>query len=872
MKAIDKLSVRLGVTPVSLLLLALTVFTVMGIVSAFDKQDEQAVTAQQQVTKKIQASVKNAVEQKQRQLAALASSSELIRVVESGNAQQIDSWQNQATDLLPDVKQVCVLLQKVAAPTDAACLPISFATLSSLRQLEDKPQSDLASLQIGSEQAHILLAQKIEQDTYPDAKVLLALNPAWIDDLIDDAFVSQGYVEITQGKTKSAVLSQFGNPQYKTGAPVLSQPIANSHWQLHYWSQATSSSSGGILMLLLSALVVIFWLLRDRWFSKLLHLDARTFHEQLSDLEQEKLKPNYQMAFSALKKVRDQIHEMVVPKRATPQKVQAMPVEDVTPVEEPTPEPSAEAELLVEQALDSASQYQLNDETQPEKPQVEPEPQPEPDEKEETLLEFNLDQVAHEKPLDLTPEKGVHDPADEDLPDEAIFRAYDVRGVVDKQLTVGVMHQLGQAVGSEAVEQGQTKMVVGRDGRLSSESLSEAFIGGVISTGCDVIVLGEVPTPMVYFACEHLNTHTGAMITGSHNPTNFNGLKVVIDGKTLLGKGVYNLFERIRDKKLKKGQGQRSVQNISEAYIERIKADVQLKRSMRVVVDCGNGVAGHIAGNLLRAIGCDVTELYCEVDGNFPHHHPDPGQPKNMQDLIKAVQSEQAELGLAFDGDGDRLGVVDAEGNIIWPDRLLLLIAQQLLADQPGATIIYDVKSTNLLEEGIRRAGGRPVMSPSGHSVIKNMMAEENAMLAGEMTGHLFFKDRWYGFDDALYSAARLLELLAADQLERTPTEVFASLPQRVSTPEIIIQMKEGESSKFIEQLQENVEFAGGKISKVDGIRVDYPNGWGLVRASNTVPGLTLRFEASNEDELEQIKQAFIQQMLQVKPTLSLLF
>jgi len=864
LKAIDNLSVKLGATPVSLLLLVLTVVAIVTIVPAFDTQQEQGTQSQQQLTQTLKASVEKAVQQKQRQLMALATSAELVELVANGSLQQLETWQQQTQQLLPDVKQVCLLLEEVSAPVAGDCLPISFATLSSLRQLDNKPQSDMASLQIGTEQAHILLAQAVEQDIYPDAKILLALNPDWIDGLIADAFVSQGYAEITQGTKTPTALTQSGNPQYKIGSPAMSYAIPNSHWQLQYWLQASSPSGMGLVILLLSGFVIIVWLLRDRWFNKLLRLDAHTFHEQLTDLEQEKLKPHYQIAFSPLAGVRDHLHSMVVPKRPVPQKTQALDIEDVTPIEETAPEPSEDAERIVEQALDSASHDYVANQT--------PEPDVEPEGvKDDKLLDFNLEQVVHQEPLDLTTTDDKQ-ATESGLPDEAIFRAYDIRGVVDKQLTNDVMHQLGQAVGSEALDQAQTKLVVGRDGRLSSESLMEAFIGGVLSTGCDVIILGEVPTPMVYFACEHLKTHTGAMITGSHNPVNFNGLKVVIAGKTLLGKGVYRLYERIKDNRLKKGQGQRSQQHISEAYIERIKSDVTLSRNMRVVVDCGNGVAGHIAGNVLRTIGCDVTELYCEVDGNFPNHHPDPGQPKNMQDLIKEVQSQQAELGLAFDGDGDRLGVVDAEGNIIWPDRLLLLIAQHLLAEQPGATIIYDVKSTSLLEEGIKRAGGRPVMSPSGHSVIKNMMAEENAMLAGEMTGHLFFKDRWYGFDDALYSAARLLELLAADPMERTPTEIFAALPKRVSTPEIIIQMKEGESAKFIEQLQANVEFVGGKLSTVDGVRVDYPNGWGLVRASNTVPGLTLRFEASNEDELEQIKQAFIQQMLQIKPTLSLLF
>ncbi len=394
----------------------------------------------------------------------------------------------------------------------------------------------------------------------------------------------------------------------------------------------------------------------------------------------------------------------------------------------------------------------------------------------------------------------------------------------------------------------------------------------VTGTGCDLIDVGQVPTPMVYFACEHLETHTGAMITGSHNPTDYNGLKIVIAGKTLLGDGVSRLYERIKDKRLKQGRGQLSQENIKQAYIDRIAGEIKLSRPMRIVIDCGNGVAGNVAADLFDALGCQVTELFCEVDGRFPHHHPDPGQPENLQDLIKTVKEQEAELGLAYDGDGDRLGVVDGDGNIIWPDRLLLLMAQYMLVEQPGVTILFDVKSTSMLEEVISRAGGNPIMTPSGHSVIKSLMSEHNAMLAGEMTGHFFFRDRWYGFDDALYSAARLLELLAADPLERTPTEVFAALPSRVSTPEIIVEMAEGESHRFIEQLQANVELVGGKLSTVDGIRVDYPQGWGLVRASNTVPGLTLRFEATSKEELEHIKQAFIQQMLQIKPTLSLLF
>jgi phosphomannomutase/phosphoglucomutase len=869
--AVDKLSIKVGAMPVSILLLLLTVAAVFGLTTAFDDQQQQQVAAQQHQIKTLSAALDNAVNAQAQQLTLLAKSPELNQLLNEGSQQQIAVWSKQTSSLLPQVEKICVLLQEVKNPTNDACLPISFATLSSLRQLGDKRQSDLAMMQPNQEQAHILLAHRFESNpNYPQAKLLMAVNSSWIDSVIDDAFVNEGYVEITQGTKTATALTQVGQPQFKNGAPAYTANIKNTLWQLQIWTKPSANAGSTLLITLLSVLIVVLWLLRDSWFSKLLKRDTQTFHEQLSDLEQEKLKHNYAFAFSPLKQVRDHIQKLVIPKRPPPKKMQAAEVEEIKPqVTEQEIPPSADAEKIVEQALDTVSKQKPAEATPEPKPEPKPEPEPK---KEDSLLEFSLEQVEREEPLDLSPTANQKDEAGGRLPDKAIFRNYDIRGVVDKQLSADVMHQLGQSVGSEALEQGQTKMVVGRDGRLSSQSLSEAFIGGVLSTGCDVVVLGEVPTPLVYFACEHLETHTGAMITGSHNPTNFNGLKVVIAGKTLVAEGVYQLYERLEQKKLKKGQGQRTVQDISEAYIERIKADVTLSRPMKVVVDCGNGVAGHIAGELLRAVGCDVSELYCEVDGNFPNHHPDPGQPENMQDLIQVVQSQQAELGLAFDGDGDRLGVVDAQGNIIWPDRLLLLIAQHLLVEQPGATVIYDVKSTNLLEAAITKSGGRAVMSPSGHSVIKKMMTEENAMLAGEMTGHLFFKDRWYGFDDALYSAARLLELLAADQLERTPTDIFAALPQRVSTPEIIIQMQEGESAKFIEQMQASTDFTGGKLSTVDGIRVDYPYGWGLVRASNTVPGLTLRFEASSNEELEQIKQAFIEKMLQVKPTMSLLF
>ncbi|MTI63721.1 phosphomannomutase/phosphoglucomutase [Methylophaga sp.] len=819
---------------VSVVLLALTVILLLLSLQFYQQQQQSqtaAVTAalQQQRFAAIEASLRNAVSHQQTRLATLAESLQLANLLSRTDEKNILDWQNNIKQLLPEVEHFCVLLSLPDKPGNNGCLDISYLTLDSLRQLEDKPQSDIAMVQPGSDEAHILLAQKLKSTDSSVKALVMTVKASWLDQQIDDSLVASGYLEISQGQKAATKLSGYGNPQFKQGKPLFLAEIPNTHWTLQYWPEQRSTAAGFMLpAFVMTFILIILWWFRDFYHQRLLRQDSDTLRQQLDDLQHSSLKPEYRLRVTALEPVSLDISHLVVPKKG----IQPKPPKPKAPVDEAIEEEillSSEPEIIVEHALAQASKVQLSQ--------------------------------AKEQ------EKNVPT-----LPDKAIFRHYDVRGKVDSQLTPAVMEQLGQAVASEALEQSQTRLVLGRDGRLSSDSLAQAFIKGVLSTGCDLIDVGQVPTPMVYFACEHLETHTGAMITGSHNPTDFNGLKIVIGGKTLLGEGVSKLYDRIKEKRLKQGQGQLSRENIKQAYIDRIAGEIKLSRPMRIVIDCGNGVAGNVAADLFDALGCHVTELFCEVDGRFPHHHPDPGQPENLQDLIKTVKEQEAELGLAYDGDGDRLGVVDGDGNIIWPDRLLLLMAQYMLVDQPGATILFDVKSTSMLEEVISRAGGNPIMTPSGHSVIKSLMVEHNAMLAGEMTGHFFFRDRWYGFDDALYSAARLLELLAADPLERTPTEVFAALPSRVSTPEIIVEMAEGESHRFIEQLQANVEFAGGKLSTVDGIRVDYPQGWGLVRASNTVPGLTLRFEATSKEELEYIKQAFIQQMLQIKPTLSLLF
>ena len=457
--------------------------------------------------------------------------------------------------------------------------------------------------------------------------------------------------------------------------------------------------------------------------------------------------------------------------------------------------------------------------------------------------------------------------------DPNIFRAYDVRGVVGKTLDKNVARMLGRAIGTVMGEQGLSEIVVGRDGRVSGPELAGALVDGLREAGVDVTDLGAVPTPVVYFAAYRFNTGCAVAVTGSHNPPEYNGFKIVLGGQTLAEGAIQDLYRRIDSGALSSG-GHGSLREVDVApdYIEKIVSDVLAERPLKVVVDCGNGIAGEIAPQVLEGIGCEVVPLYCDVDGSFPNHHPDPSDPANLEDLIHAVRQIGADLGIAFDGDGDRLGVVSRSGEIIYPDRLLMLFARDVLSRQPGGTVIYDVKCSSHLKGQILDAGGSPLMWRTGHSLIKAKMRETSAELAGEMSGHFFFTERWYGFDDGIYAAARLLEILAGDLHGRSPDEIFATLPKSVSTPELKITLAEGENYQFMDQLRERASFEDASMITIDGLRVDWQDGWGLVRASNTTPALVLRFEADDEAALKRIQQVFRKQLLAVNPALKLPF
>ena len=446
----------------------------------------------------------------------------------------------------------------------------------------------------------------------------------------------------------------------------------------------------------------------------------------------------------------------------------------------------------------------------------------------------------------------------------SIFKAYDIRGIIDKTLDADVAHSIGLAFGSAALARGERTVVIGRDGRLSGPSLITALAQGLQASGVDVIDLGVVATPMVYFGTHVLGAASGIMVTGSHNPPDYNGFKMVLAGEAIYGDAIQALYQRIIDKDFQQGSGSYRTHDITAAYLERIISDVKLTHPMKIAIDCGNGVAGAFAGDMYRAMGCEVTELFCEVDGNFPNHHPDPAHPENLQDLIRSVQNGDAEIGLAFDGDGDRLGIVTKDGQIIYPDRQLMLFAEDVLTRNPGSQILYDVKCTRHIASWVKARGGVPLMWKTGHSLVKAKLRETGSPLGGEMSGHIFFKDRWYGFDDGMYAGARLLEILSRVS---DLTATLNNLPQSPSTPELQLQLSEGENFSIIDQMQKNANFPGAdQIITIDGLRVEYPDGFGLARSSNTTPVIVMRFEADNAIALLRIQNTIRQAILAIKP------
>ncbi len=458
-------------------------------------------------------------------------------------------------------------------------------------------------------------------------------------------------------------------------------------------------------------------------------------------------------------------------------------------------------------------------------------------------------------------------------PEKSIFKAYDIRGIVGKTLTPEVTYAVGLVLGSMARDAGIDSLCVGRDGRVSGPELSESLMKGIAAAGTKVIDIGRVPTPVLYFAAHYFKNGSGVAVTGSHNPPEYNGLKMMLGGKALFGEGIQDIYRAICENRYKPAETPAAIERVSviDAYAKKITSDVKLARPMKIAFDCGNGVAGPVVRRVFSELGCRMTELFFDVDGNFPHHHPDPSKPANLQDLIRTVKEGDAELGLAFDGDADRLGVVTKSGEIIFPDRQMMLFAEDILKSHPGASIIYDVKCTRCLVPWIKDRGGKPVISCTGHSLVKAKLRETGAPFAGEMSGHLFFNDgRWPGFDDGIYAGARLLEIVSRAE---NASAVLEALPTAVNTPELQIPMAESANKAFIEKLQKAAKFDDAEdVILIDGVRVEFKDGFALARSSNTTPVVVLRVEGETPEALERIKKRFGDFLLSVDPELKLPF
>ncbi|QBQ53658.1 phosphomannomutase/phosphoglucomutase [Nitrosococcus wardiae] len=782
------------------------------------------LSSEQQLSKYIQLEVQRqavAVHAKIRAygetLASMARNPILPRLIEGGDKRLLQVKEQELKYAFPGAIRVRLLPLGLNDVDEQSVPPLSYSGLALLRTAEGSDGTTLAEVQLlGRSEQYVAMAHRILSADREVAGVLfLALEPSVFANVLSRLGLADSYLELRQGTNQHQAFARYGNGQLASDPPQGLIPIEDSRWQLAYWLSTPGESESAHLMFWggvaagLLMLGLIFYA-RDRVFAHFLRGDLITLVNLVRDLQRGQLQGRYKVHLSDFKGA-------------------------VAVIQRMTSEEQTGEETVVSAAASSGN----------------------------AISNVVFEATEGIKVEEQLPKQGGPIAA-------SIFKAYDIRGVVGETLTSETVYEIGRAIGSEAHAQGQQNIIVGRDGRLSGPELSQSLIEGLRATGREVVDIGVVPTPVLYFATQYLSTGSGVMLTGSHNPPHYNGMKIMLRGETLALDAIQALRHRIDSGDYTSGTGDLQAVDVVPDYIERVTSDVKLIRPLKIVVDCGNGAAGEVAPRLFRALGSEVIELYCEIDGQFPHHHPDPSQSENLEDLINKVKEEGADLGLAFDGDGDRLGVIDSQGRIIWPDRQLMLYAMDVLSRHPGATILYDIKCSRHLDQIITEYGGSPLMWKTGHSLIKAKMRETGALLAGEMSGHLFFKERWFGFDDALYAGARLLEILAADT--RTSGEVFAALPEAVSTPELRVEMAEGEHFRFMERLLHQAQFPDAAVTTIDGLRVDFEEGWGLVRPSNTTPCLVLRFEANDGEALERIKDTFRRLLLEVDPSLALPF
>ena len=847
--SLGKVRLQLLVTGVVLLgLLAAFIFKFMSGYILRTMEQENNIISQQ-----VAARITAIVEHYGVTTALLAKDPDIAYLLMVGNKASLRSREESLRYVFPMAINVQLLPPGLGEVDKETSPPLSYAAIAQMRVAESgttEPGMEVHLL--NTPQQHVNIVRRVMDPAGSGVvgHLMLSLSIDVLQDILGDLQELNGYIELQQDGTrgKPVAVAHYGDDSAKQGVAERVLPIEGSLWQVAYWPAVSGLAYLGAISVwvlgavLVSALVLVMVIvLLFRRINNALRIDQVSMVTLMKDYRDGRVQREYPCG---LNEVRETIEFMTQMAAGSQHRQKAVTVERESDDEYLTEDIVTEIEEDLDADEDTIREGIAADFGS-------------------AIRSDNL--ILEEDPLEITTENIAIEV------DASIFRAYDIRGVVGQTLTRSAVTLIGRAIGSEALQRGRNTFVVGRDGRISGPDLVKALIDGIISTGCDVKDIGCVPTPVMYFATHYLDTQNGVVVTGSHNPPDYNGLKIVIDGETLSGPSIQSLRQRIETRNfISADSGSVEVINVVPDYIERIRGDVTLSRPLKVVVDCGNGVAGGVIPQLLEGLGCEVIGLFCDVDGTFPNHHPDPSKTENMQDLVKAVAANQADIGLAFDGDGDRLGVVSADGRIIWPDRVLMLYAIDILERNPGGLIIYDVKCTRHLDAIIREHGGEPLMWKTGHSFIKAKIKETGALLAGEMSGHIFINERWYGFDDALYAAARLLEVLGKD--DRSSTEVFADLPDSINTPELNVLMQEGEPPVFINKLLENAHFEGASVSTIDGLRADYADGWGLVRASNTTPVLVLRFEADSDAALTRIKEDFRRVMLQARPDLSLPF
>lgn len=780
------------------------------------------------------------VNQKQEHLLAqansVATSIRLSQLVTDGDVTARSLEEARVRETIPHAVRVRLIRLKEAKVEREAIPPFTFTSLDLVNRVEAGesvfPEAVNAN---GRWLISVAAPIKPPSDTIIRGTLFIYLEITALSDIFGDELQGEFSLDQAFGNTEPAAILASGSGGSDL---ILHRKLDNPNWSISFKpsSELMNSSIGNLFLYLLPGtlfliVAIIGVILGARKSMTLVEADTALLQLQMGDVSTGAYQSSTAYQLHTFLELDASLARFGKKKEVPP---------EITPVNlDPGMSPQNNSEIDPEQADTTDEMLLIED-----------------DQLDDALVE----DISEEEYLDIEGDEA------DSAALATIFRAYDIRGIVNQTLTPDVIKLIGQAIGSEAQEIGEQTLVVGADGRISSPAVMEALIEGILSTGTDVHCIGAVPTPLVYFATNVLETRSGVAVTGSHNPPDYNGFKIVLDGRTLVAEDIQKLYHRVVNQDFHTGEGQLTESDIRDDYIDAIADDVVVAQPLKVVIDCGNGIAGDIAPDLLGALGCDVLPLYCEVDGNFPNHHPDPTIPANLEDLILTVKSQGADLGIALDGDGDRIVAVTSTGKIVWPDQLLMLFAKDVVSRNPGSDVVYDVKCTRHLNSVISGFGGRPILCRSGHSYVKAKIQETDAVLGGELSGHICFSERWYGFDDGIYSAARLLEIVGAqtESLE----ELLSEFPTSISTPEIQLFVSEAEKFEIADKFGELADFEGGTLTSIDGSRVDFADGWGLVRASNTNPCLTLRFEADDHESLERIKNAFREKLRIIDDTL----